>query len=204
MTRLATLEAERLRIVEGFIEVVAKCGYKSVSLEAVVARAGVDEEVFRRHFADLEECFLAAWELISDSYMPNALVAYGGEDTWLEQMRAVGQAITGYLMEHPDHARILYVEGLMAGERVRAVLDRNVNVFIELIDLGRQELDDPDSLTRATAEGLAGAIYEQVSIRLIRGADEEIPELLPQLLFMVVRPYLGLEAAMRELRGGEG
>ncbi len=202
MTTNRPQEAERTRIVESFIELVADRGYRATSVESVLARAEVDEATFRRYFDDEAACFQAAWEFVSDRYMPNALAAYQGASGWREQIRAVGQAILDYLLEHPDHGRILFVEGPAPGEPARAPLDPNVDVFIELIDGGRREMDDPDMLTRATAEGLAGAVNERIAVCLLRGADDELPKLLPELMYLVVLPYLGSEAAIEELHRG--
>lgn len=195
-------EAERERIIEGFIALVAARGYREISLEAVLAATGADEETFHRHFEDEDACFQAAWRYVSDRYMPNALAAYQSASGWREQMRAVGHAILTYLTEHPDHGRILFVEGPTPREPARSVLDPNVDVFIELVDLGRQEMDDPDSLTRATAIGLAGAVNERIALCLKHGADEELPQMLPELMYLVVLPYLGVEVAVEELHRG--
>ncbi len=199
MSAPSSTETERDRVIEGFIETVADLGYNATSLEAILARTGIDEETFHRHFADKEECFLAAWDYVTRRARPRALAAYESRDTWVEQMRAVGEEIYDYATKHPAHARIIYVEGPAAGERARQRVASTLEVFTELIDRGRCELDDPDSLTRATAEGLAGAVYEQAGVLLMRGADEEIPQLVPQLMFAVVLPYLGIEQAMKEL-----
>jgi AcrR family transcriptional regulator len=194
-------EAERARIVEGFIAVVAERGYAATSVAEVLGRTGVDEATFHGHFEDEAACFQAAWEFVSNRYMPNALAAYQGASGWRQQIRAVGQAILGYLLEHPDHGRILFVEGPDPDEPGRA-LDPNVDVFIELIDGGRREMDDPSVLTRATAEGIAGAVNERIAVCLRQGADEELPKLLPELMYLVVLPYLGSRAAIEELHRG--
>ena len=201
MTTNRLQEAERAPIIEGFIAAVAERGYAATSVAEVLSRAGVDEATFHRHFDDEAACFQAAWEFVSNRYMPNALAAYQSASGWREQIRAVGRAILGYLLEHPDHGRILFVEGPDPNEPGRA-LDPNVDVFIELIDGGRQEMDDPDMLTRATAEGIAGAVNERIAVCLRRGADEELPQLLPQLMYLVVLPYLGSKAAIEELHRG--
>jgi len=193
-------EAERDRIVEAFIGVVAERGYRATSLEPVLARAEVDEEAFRRHFADEKACFRAAWEFVSARYMPNAVGAFESATGWRWQMRALSHAILDYLTEHPDHARILFAEGPTPDEPVRTPLDPNVEVFVGLIDRGRLEMDDPDAVTRATAEGLAGAANERIALAIRRNADHELPQLLPQLMFLIVRPYLGDEVAGEELR----
>jgi AcrR family transcriptional regulator len=192
---------ERDRIIESFIAVVAEAGYGGTPLDAVLARAGIDAETFHRHFDDEDACFRAAWEYVSARYMPTAQAAYEGASGWRWQMRALAHAILRYLTEHPDHARILFIEGA-APEPSRTPIDPNVEVFIDLIDRGRLEMDDPDALTRATAEGLAGAADERIVLCLQRGADDELPRLLPQLMYMIVRPYLGEEVAIEELHGG--
>jgi AcrR family transcriptional regulator len=200
IARLAA-ESERVRVLECFIETVADLGYNATSLEAILARTGIDEETFHRHFADKEECFLAAWDYITGRAKPRALAAFESRDTWVEQMRAVGESLYDYYaVKHPAHARIVYVEGPSAGERARERVAATLDVFTELIDRGRQELDDPDSLTRATAEGLAGAVYEQAAVHFMRRADADLSELVPQLMFTVVCPYVGVEEAMKELR----
>jgi AcrR family transcriptional regulator len=195
-------ETERDQIIESFIEVVAKLGYRGTPLEVVLARTGVSEETFRRHFGDEDECFQAAWEFVNERYMPSALAAYEGATGWREQIRAVAHAILRYLTRHPDHARILFVEGPTPGDPARTPLDPKIETFIALIDLGRQEMDDPDSLTRATAEGLAGAVNQRIALCLQQGADDELPRLLPELMYLVVRPYLGNAVAVEELHRG--
>jgi AcrR family transcriptional regulator len=190
---------EQLRILEAFIATVAERGYLATSMTTVLAEAEVDEATFRRHFEDKEECFLAAWDYITASYLPVVMEAYETKSTWRERMRAVGLALVDYMMEHPDHARILFVESLLPGDRAWALLDRNIAFFVELIDLGRQEMDDPEALTRATAEGLAGAVHEQMALILTRGEDDTLPSLVGPLMYLVVRPYLGDEVAREEL-----
>ena len=191
---------ERNEILEDYIQGVAALGYKSSSIEEILAYSEMDGADFHRYFGDKEEAFIAAWYFITERSFQRSRDAYIEAPTWADRMRAVGNAVFGYLQEHPAHAKILYVEGQRAGDVGRILLERSVNFYTELIDAGRQELDDPDSVTRATAEGLAGAVYEQVSLHLARGTPAELPQLLPQLMFMVVQPYLGYEAALEELR----
>jgi AcrR family transcriptional regulator len=124
------------------------------------------------------------------------------EGAWVDRVRATLEELLTHPHAHPD-AGVAYVEAARSGARALASLDRDVEVLIELIDRGRLELDNPRSLTRATAEGLAGAVYELISMRLIRGKENDLPELLPQLMFSLTRPYLGLEVALAEFHRGE-
>jgi hypothetical protein len=93
----------------------------------------------------------------------------------------------------------------MLADSGRVPGDLDVEALIELIDRGRRLLDDPRSLTRATAEGIGGAAFETVAISSARGGGEEPIDLLPGLMFLALRPYLGVEAALAEFHraGGE-
>jgi AcrR family transcriptional regulator len=152
---------------------------------------------------DEEERFLGTLYVADADLLARVQAAGEGEAAWLDQVRAVVDVMLGYPREHPAYAHLIYVEALRSGARARARLDRDVEVLVDLIDRGRQQLDDPDSLTRATAEGLGGAVYELISMCLSRGGEADLPGLLPQLMFALTRPYLGLEAALAEFHRGE-
>jgi AcrR family transcriptional regulator len=199
MTSEPVTHEEREQVLEAFIDAVAELGYQEAALTAILERAGLSPREFRKYFADKEEAFISAWYFITERSFGRSLAAFEGASSWRDQMRSLAGAVFGYMKDHPTHARILYVEGLKAGDVGVALLERSVDFYSELIDGGRREMEEPESLTRATAEGIAGAIYEQASIHIARGAADELPGMVPQFMFMAVRPYLGYEAAMEEL-----
>jgi AcrR family transcriptional regulator len=190
---------ERARISSACTEVVAEKGYKATTVEEIVVRAGLDHDAFDRHFSGKEECFLAVWDSANEEYVQRAFAAFASGDSWRTGMRAAANAILDYLQLFPAESRVL-IEARNAGARARARLDATMDAFVELVDLGRRELEQPDSLSRATAEGIGGAVFEQVAIWMNRGAGERLPDLLPQVMFLVVQPYLGTEEAMKEMR----
>jgi hypothetical protein len=51
-----------------------------------------------------------------------------------------------------------------------------------------------------TAETLVGGIYEVVYSRVLQGRGDELPALLPDLLFSVLLPYVGQETATSLLK----
>jgi AcrR family transcriptional regulator len=118
---------------------------------------------------------------------------------WIDEVRAVLEEMLARPRAHPN-AQAICVEAVRSGAFAR--LDRDVEILVDLIDRGRFELDDPGALTRATAEGLAGAVYELIAMRLVRGDEDDLPALLPQLMFSLTRPYLGVEAALTEFHRG--
>jgi hypothetical protein len=75
-----------------------------------------------------------------------------------------------------------------------------MEALVEFIDLGRKELDDPESLTRATAEAVGGAIFSRIRSEIEADETDTLPALLPKMMYMAVLPYLGPEAAAEELK----
>jgi AcrR family transcriptional regulator len=189
---------ERACLVEACIEVVGEVGYAGAKVEALVARAGLDRDAFDRHFADKDELFLAAWDEAHQQFLEPALAAFAEQESWRDSVRALGLVGLHFVQESPSRARLV-AEARNGNEQALRRFETLASAVIDLIDLGRQELDDPDSLTRATAEGIAGAVYEQVTMELAKGGFEDLPRLLPNLMFLIVRPYLGIEAATEEL-----
>ena len=192
--------AERDRILASITYLVGENGYAATSLSEVLSRAELREEEFRHHFEDLPTAFRAAWQQASDLYMEAALAAFQEEAEWRLQMRAVARSIFEFVLRDPHRGRILFAEGCNPEEPVRTQIDDpNVEAFVALIDAGRQQMEDPTLLTKATAEGIFGAVKEQVAGALEEKDLERLPSLYPQLMSMVVRPYLGDEAAREEL-----
>lgn len=152
---------------------------------------------------DEEDRFLGTLHVADADLLSRVRAASEKETAWIDQVRVAIEEMLAYPRAHPAYAHVIYVEALRSGSRARARLDRDVDVVVDLIDRGRGELDDSDSLTRATAEGLGGAIYELISMCLVRGGQDDLPALLPQLMFVVTRPYLGLETALAEFHRGE-
>jgi AcrR family transcriptional regulator len=190
---------EEAKVLRACTEIVAERGYKAMSMDEVAALAGVDRKRLGRHFTSKEECFLAAWDAADEEYVGRAVRAFSAEAGWRAGMRAVAFAIVDYLQTFPAESRLM-LEARNAGKPARMRLQASMDVFVELLDQGRQELPDPDSLSPATAEGIGGAVFEQVTMLMRHGADDGLRRLLPQMLFMVFQPYLGIEAAMEEMR----
>jgi AcrR family transcriptional regulator len=152
-----------------------------------------------------EQRFLGTLRIADADLLARVRAATDDGGAWIDRVRAAIAAMLEYPRAHPAYARIVYVEAFRSGARARARLEDDVDALVELIDAGRAELDDPGALTRATAEGLAGAVYGLISMCLSRGGEEaELAALRPQLMFALVRPYLGLDAALAEFDRGGG
>jgi AcrR family transcriptional regulator len=200
-TRERAASPERERIVEALIEIAAERGYAETTVELILERAGLDRPAFARHFRSKYDCFLSAWQEINEGCMQEMLVAFNSQESWPDGLRAVACEIVEGLRSDPSRASFA-IEVLSAGDAARARRDMTMRVIASLIDAGRNEMDDPESVPHTTAEALAGSAYGQVYAKVVRGEADELPSLVPQLMSAAVMPYLGVEAGLAELARG--
>lgn len=190
---------ERERIRRALIDLCYERSFAKLTLDQVLTRAEVDRQSFERHFADLGDCFFKVYEVELRRYQRESAEARQGLESWRRRVRATAYALYRFLAD--DKIRnFTAVDVRTAGEPVQLLIGQEIEVLFDLIDEGRQELEDPDSLTRATAESLGGGIFNQIYIG--SGSSTVLPpagDLIPPLMYSIVLPYLGAEAAQEEL-----
>lgn len=189
----------RQRIVAALVALVAEQGYGATTVRQLLERAGVSRADFRRLFAGKQACFLAVYDEIAESFAAAVFVAFEREGEWREGLRAAAYAAARWVGEHPREARYATVETMMAGEFAVARREATLRRFVDLVDAGREQLEDPDSVSRAMAEGVVGGILGTLTRNMRRGARARPEDFVPELMFLAVRPYLGQEVAREEL-----
>jgi AcrR family transcriptional regulator len=135
---------------------------------------------------------------MNEECMASLMRAYDSEQHWPDRLRAVACEVVGSLCHEPSRA-CFAVEVLAAGDAARARRDMTMRAIASLIDAGRREMEDPESVPHTTAEALAGSAYGRIYAKVVGGDTDELPKLIPQLMSAAVMPYLGVEAALEEL-----
>ncbi len=193
-------EIQRVRILAAMADVAAERGAGAASVAHIVARAGVSRRTFYDLFEDREDCFLAAFDEAVAQAARTVLSAYGEEVKWRERIRAGLLALLVFCEEQPSLARLCVVEALAAGPRA---LERRAEVLDQLlwaVEEGRSErpsrVPEPPPLA---AEGAVGAVLSVIHRRLIASGSEPLTPLLGELMSAMVLPYLGAQAAQKEL-----
>lgn len=197
---MSAAEDERAGLRRAGLELAAEGGYRQVSREGVTERAGLDPAAFDRHYGDLEDCLLDAYQEAFEEMFAAIDAATKVQPSWLEQMRALGPAVIEFLRADEPRARYLTVEVVSGGEHMRLARERDLAKICELIDRGRSESPDPDSVPDGTAMIVAGTIFLQIYQGILDGDLDSAYEALPGAMHTIVLPYLGEEAALAELR----
>lgn len=181
------------------VELVGSRGYAAAGIELVCKRADVSRRHFERCFGDMEDCFLSLHEEVAAELCDRVTSAYEEPTSWHDRVWAAGWAAMRFLLEDPVRARFLVVEVNRAGNRARARRDRILQCVADFLDAGREELEDPASISRCTAEIAAGAVYGAIRARVEAGSLDRGEDFLPELVYLAVFPYLGARAAEGEL-----
>ena len=191
---------ERTRIRDAMIELVVERGYEAVSVEDVIGRAGAGRADFERHFAGKEDCCTQIYLEDIGEFDRLVFGAYERHETWREGLRGAAYAAARYFRDRPLEIRFDVTRILAAGETPKAHRDNYMQRLVDLIDAGRSELEDPDSVSRAVAENAVGSVFE-LALKVIgeTGDADSAESFVPGLMYVVVRPYLGHEAAHEEL-----
>ncbi len=187
------------RICQAMIDVVIERGYEQTTIDAVVERAGVERAAFDSRFAGKEDCFMQTYRShVADPFEVAVFGAYESEETWRDSLRACAYEAARFIRDNARECRFGSIEMMQVGPVAQAHRERQLHGIVDLIDAGRQELDDPDSIGRGAAEAALGSIYLTAVKELGKGNAEGVG-MVPELMYLAVRPYLGDEVAREEL-----
>ena len=192
--------SQRERLLEATIRVVAAKGYAATTVADLTKEAGISRTTFYELFADKEACFLAAYDNAVDVLVRRIGAAYeAAEEGWPARARAGLEALLDSLAAEPALARLALVDvgsaGPPAQRRYRAAVQRLTPFF----DEGRDFAPAGRSLPANTSRMAIGAVAGLVSDELVAGRAKQLPALLSDLFFATLVPYLGPEAAIREV-----
>ena len=186
-------------MLDAVADVVSMAGYAAMSVEDIIATAGVSRRTFYDNFKSKEDAFLTAYDTISRELVQSVTAALAATTTFAEGVIAGLDAFLEFVAAHPPYADACVVEVLAAGpaaiERRNAVM----RALAELLHEGGQR--EPGTLRppKLTAEAMIGGIYEIVYSRVLQGKTTELPELLPDLAYSMMLPYLGHADAERAI-----
>jgi AcrR family transcriptional regulator len=189
----------RVRIYRATAAAVSERGLRSLTLADLAARAGISARTLRAQCADVDECFLAAFEWCTRRAGGAMAEVYSAEARWVEGVRAALATLLELIEWEPELARLWIVYSLGAGPAVVRSRTEAVAVLCEYLDRGRLEAAVRSEPPASTAEGVLGALLAILQARLLTPDPAPPSELLGELMSLIVLPYMGGAASKREL-----
>lgn len=190
--------SQRERLLDAAVNVVAEKGYGATTVADLTKEAGVSRTTFYELFEDKEACFLAAYDTAADVLARRVAAAFETQEAWPDRVRAGLMAMLESLAVEPQVARLALVDvgsaGPRAQRRYRAALQRMTPFF----DEGRDFAPGGRRLPANTSRMAIGAVTGLVADEIEAGRTERLPDLLPEILFATLVPYVGPAAAAKE------
>lgn len=196
LTREQVADSQRARLMAAFTELMAEGGYASVRLAELVTRAGVSKATFYEHFADKQECMLAAYEQFLHTLITAIAPLVTDEAPTLTDF--VRNVITSYIAvitRDLTAARAFFVELDGAGPEARARRRHERQAFTALLADRHQKFRarDPSLAPIPTIayEAIIDAAREIVRDRLDTEPEPNLTALISDLTLTFTAILLG-------------
>jgi AcrR family transcriptional regulator len=193
---------QRERILDGAARIIAKRGYRQVTVADIVRSAAIARARFYENFGSKQDCFLALYETArSDAFAAVSeacAAAEDGEAVFALRVKAGIEALLGYLERNPAIAKACVVEGPAVGPPLGEQFEKMVADFAALLRTGRGE-EEVAELADTVEETVIGGLYWLLYYALIDGKARDLDQLVPQLTEFALVPFLGAEAARAAL-----
>ena len=203
----AVRAAQRERLLRSVIAAVATDGFSDVTVADIVRGARVSKAAFYAHFADKEDCFLAATR--EGGRMMTDRVAAAGRHQRAQlsaeaALRASIAAFLGFLAAEPAFARAFYIEMPAAGARAVQRLEVAQHSFARMTrkwhERARRENPSWPAVPYEAYLALSGATAELVRPRVRADRIRDIPALEDTLValhlaVLAARPWDGTQPA---------
>lgn len=189
--------AARALLIDAFTKAVAERGYANVSVERVSSEAGLSPQVFFENFDSKAQCLLAAYDTFVDRLFSHAVRASARQSTWPEQVKAATGAILDFFSEVESASRVFTVEAPGAGAAAFERRITSIDRFAALLRSGRERYPAAAVLPGATEQVLVAGFELLVTMHLLAEEGSVLPRLQPELVELLLTPYLGDSEARR-------
>ncbi len=187
---------QRERMLLATAELVAERGYQKTTIESIAKTARVALVTFYEHFANKQECFLAAFDENVEAAGAVFAELIDLEQPWIEQISTGLEVFLEMVVSERARAKLCIVEAQAAGTeslaRYQSMLESVAPKLREGRELNPRASRLPDGLEVAIAGGLMWLVHQ----RLVSDRVDDLGALLPEMLQVTLTPYVGeVEAA---------
>jgi AcrR family transcriptional regulator len=188
---------QRSRLIDAFTKVAAERGYTRISAAQVATEAGLPRETFYEHFPDLPRCLVASYDAYFERLMAHIEEACESEGEWSGRVKASVGACLEFVLETASRARLFSVEAISAGP---ALLERRFASTTRLaarLQRLRDHSPRAAELPASTEWVLVAGVYSRITAHLLAEEAGLLADLEPQLVELLLSPYLGEQEARR-------
>lgn len=195
------LEHQRKRLLSSTAEAIAESGLCDLTVRDLIGGAGVSRRTFYELFDDKLECVLAAHAMALGRFEKVIRVACRAQQSWPDGVAAAVTAGLEFATRSPAEARLILIacHAVPEPQLLEATWQAHEKLTA-LLRHGRERCASGQTPSELTEPALVGAITAIVGARLCEGDVEGLQGLGPELVQMILVPYLGQSKAQRFAR----
>jgi AcrR family transcriptional regulator len=191
--------SQRARLIAALAQVSAEKGYATATVSDIVRTAHVSKRVLYEHFSSKADCFSAAVEAFGEASAERIAAAQSAPaGDWIDDLRQGLAGLLDAIAADPALAKLGFLDSIAArvgprepysagGEQLRRLIERSLAA-------APGGLDPAPGAQRSALGGALGLLTDQ----LIADQADRLPQMLPELMYIVLVPYLGQLEALNQ------
>jgi AcrR family transcriptional regulator len=192
--------AAREHLLEAMLAELDASGYGEMRVADVLTLAGVSKADFEAEFLDKDACLFAAYEQLTERLTGRTTEGCALGGGWPARVRRGLEALLDELAGAPAMARVAIRAFPAISLDARARYHDFVDGFAPLLSEGREFAEAGTELPAEVEMLAVGAAEAIVFEEIEAGRAARLPGLAPAILFSILVPFLGPEAASAEMQ----
>jgi AcrR family transcriptional regulator len=194
---------QRERLLDAAAAAMAEEGYAELTVRELIDRAGVSRRTFYQLFDDKTECIFAAHERAFERLSKVLVEACRTKAAWPDRVAAAIAGALAFAAGSPREAHLVVIACHTASEPKLAGRGHAAHEKLaDLLRAGRKQADVAHAPPDLTEQAVVGAAMAVVGARLQDDEISALPLLAPELVQIVLTPYLGEGEAHRVAQNG--
>jgi AcrR family transcriptional regulator len=185
----------RGRLTDSLTRLATECGYPAVDIEQIAHGAGLSVEDFHSCFETKDQCLMAAYDRFLERMLEHIDEACKGVEDWPEKVRITIESAFEFVAELEGGARLFAVDALRTGP---AAVERSCNSIESAavrLKHGRLLFPAAADMPNPTERTLVAGVVMIASIHLLSEEADQLPQIAPEAVEMVLTPYIGTRRA---------
>jgi AcrR family transcriptional regulator len=196
----AEVETLRARALEAVAECCAERGYAATTIEHISRRAGISRAEFDGLFRDKEDAYIAMSNMVLAELLTVTTGAYSPDKPLVKVVCDAARGILELMSSRPTYARIAFLDYRTATPKALQLYQTGVRVLVSLLDQLRTDSMQEVPLPSSAARGAIGGAEALLRREVAAGRAEQLPRMLPDVIYSCLVPLLGQEEALQQAR----
>jgi AcrR family transcriptional regulator len=178
-------------------KLTAADGYESLTVQKVLAAAGVPRRAFYANFSDLDDCVIEAIEMQAAQGIARARCASKTGSTAAGGTYRAVLVLCDRVAGDPVFAGLCFGGVATLGVRGMRCREGLIGDLQKLVETGRGSESPAD---RIAAEASADALWSALENKVAAGRACQVPRLAATLTYLILAPAVGASAAIEAIR----